>query len=74
MFELTDLLAQASAPASTQATIDYSMQPLGWTFMTISLLTVLALTIFCFARVLAKPSAANHMHSPIDIDTGDEGT
>jgi len=73
MFELTDLIAQTSAPATATA-IDYSMQPLGWTFMTISLLTVLGLVTFCFARVLRKPSSANHMHSPIDIDTGDEGT
>lgn len=72
MFDMLDLLAQAT-PQDLDA-IDYRMEPLGWVFMTVSLLMVLALITFCFARVLRQPAAANHMHSPIDIDTGDEGT
>jgi hypothetical protein len=46
----------------------------GWIFMLASLTFVLALTAFCFAKVLSKPSAANHMHSPVDIDTRDQNT
>ena len=46
----------------------------GWVFMILSLGFVLGLVVFCFSKVLRKPSAANHMHSPIDIDTHDVGT
>jgi len=46
----------------------------GWIFMLASNAFVLALAGFCFTRVIRKPAATEHMHSPIDIDTGDEGT
>ncbi len=46
----------------------------GWVFMIGSLGFVVGLIAFCFYRVLAKPSAANHMHSPVDIDTHDRNT
>lgn len=46
----------------------------GWIFMLGSLAFVIGLVVFCFHRVLAKPSAANHMHSPVDIDTQDTHT
>jgi len=35
---------------------------------------VLGLTIYCFARVLRKPEAADHMQAPQTIDTGDLDT
>lgn len=46
----------------------------GWVFMIGSLGFVLGLTAFCFGRVLRKPTAANHMHAPLDINTHDQNT
>jgi hypothetical protein len=46
----------------------------GWIFMTGSLGFVLWLTAYCFYKVLVKPSAADHMHAPLDIDTHDLNT
>lgn len=46
----------------------------GWVFMIGSLGFVLGLVGFCFSRVLRKPSAANHMHAPLEIDTQDRET
>jgi hypothetical protein len=46
----------------------------GWVFMIGSIGFVLGLTFFCFYHVLKKPAAANHMHSPVDIDTHDLNT
>lgn len=47
----------------------------GWIVMTISVSCVLALTIFCYSRVLLfRPEAADHMHAPLDIDTRDQDT
>ena len=46
----------------------------GWIFMLASLGSVLWLVGFCFHRVLAKPSATEHMHAPLDIDTHDKDT
>lgn len=46
----------------------------GWIFMLTSIGFVLVLITFCFVRVLTKPSAANHMHAPLEIDTHDLNT
>ena len=46
----------------------------GWLFMLTSLTFVVVLTAYCFYRVLAKPSATDHMHAPLDIDTHDKNT
>lgn len=43
----------------------------GWLFMLCSTGFVVALVAFCFYRVLTRPSAAAHMHAPLDIDTQD---
>jgi len=43
----------------------------GWIFMLCSLLLVLGASIFCYARVLSSSAATEHMHAPLDIDTGD---
>jgi hypothetical protein len=32
---------------------------------------VVALTSFCYWRVLTRPRATGHMHAPLDIDTQD---
>ena len=50
------------------------MTTAGWIFMLSSIAFVLTLAGFCFSRVIRKPAAADHMHSPIDIETGDEDT
>lgn len=46
----------------------------GWIFMIASIGFVVGLITFCFAKVLAQPSATEHMHGPLDIDTRDTGT
>jgi hypothetical protein len=66
---LMALVVQA-APAADLSR--YRMEPMGWFFMIGSIAAVLALVVFCYSRVLAKPKAAEHMHAPLDIDTGDE--
>lgn len=47
------------------------MTTAGWIFMLLSCGTVLALVAFCFYRVLTVPQSTEHMHAPLDIDTGD---
>ena len=49
------------------------MTPAGWTIMLVSVGSVLALTAFCFARILALPPsvAEKHLKAPLDIDTRD---
>ena len=46
----------------------------GWIFMLGSCGFVLWLVAYCFARVMRKPSSANHMHAPLEIDTKDTDT
>ena len=41
----------------------------GWILMLSSVGFVLALTGYCFWRVLRTPVAKDHMHAPLDIDT-----
>ena len=50
------------------------MTTAGWVFMLSSIAFVLVLAGFCFTRVIRKPAAADHMHSPIDIEPRDEPT
>ncbi|MBI4600919.1 MAG: hypothetical protein HY721_03065 [Planctomycetes bacterium] len=50
------------------------MQTEGWIFMLASIGFVCSLIAYCFYRVLTKPAAAEHLHAPQTIDTGDEGT
>ena len=50
------------------------MTTAGWVFMLCSIAMVLSLITFCFYRVLRKPTAADHMHAPLEIDTHDVGT
>ena len=50
------------------------MTPGGWTFMLLSCGSVVALTAFCYFRVLARPRTTEHMHAPLDIDTHDQDT
>jgi hypothetical protein len=46
----------------------------GLVVMSVSILLVLALTIFCLARILRESHPEEHHHAPLDIDTGDEDT
>lgn len=43
----------------------------GLLFMLCSLGFVVGLTAFCYRRILSRPESVDHMHSPLDIDTGD---
>lgn len=36
--------------------MDYTINPLGWTFMILSLVFVVGLTAWCYKRVLSAPS------------------
>ncbi len=49
------------------------MTPAGWFIMILSVGSVLALTAFCFVRVLSLPAsvAEEHLKAPLDIDTRD---
>jgi hypothetical protein len=48
------------------------MTPAGWTIMILSVGSVLALTTFCFYRVLTLPaSEMDELKAPLHIDTGD---
>jgi hypothetical protein len=59
------LLAQAAPEAA-------GLNPWGWTIMLVSVGSVVLLTVYCMARVLALPPIeADVLNSPLDIDTGD---
>ncbi len=48
------------------------MTAAGWTIMIVSVGSVLALTAFCFYRVLTLPAMElDELKAPLDIDTGD---
>jgi hypothetical protein len=44
------------------------MTTAGWIFMLGSVGAVVALTVYCFARVLRTPTTKGHIHAPLDID------
>ncbi len=50
------------------------MTTAGWVFMLCSTGSVIAAMVFCFYRVLTRPTPAEHMHAPLDIDTHDQET
>lgn len=60
-------LAQTSSSEGAHS----GLTPGGWIFMIASICFVLALTGFCYARVLRKSAAAEHMQAPLEIDTHD---
>jgi len=68
-FKAAMIIAQA-APAAELPT---TMTGAGWAIMISSISFVLALTAFCFYRVLTLPpmEAEEHLKAPLDIDTGD---
>ena len=43
----------------------------GWCFFIGSNGLVITLTIFCFVRILTEPAPEEHMHAPLDVNTGD---
>jgi multisubunit Na+/H+ antiporter MnhF subunit len=43
----------------------------GWMLMLASVGFVLALNAYCFYRVLRAPKTKDHLHAPLDIDTGE---
>jgi hypothetical protein len=49
------------------------MTTAGWAIMIVSVGSVLALTAFCFLRLITLPAQeiSEHIKAPLDIDTGD---
>lgn len=41
----------------------------GWILMTVSVLSIVVFTAYCFYRVLRTPVTKDHLHAPLDIDT-----
>jgi hypothetical protein len=58
------LIAQA-------ATDEVTLTVGGAIVMTISVVLVLGLTIFCMSRILCEKRPAEHYHTPLDINTRD---
>jgi len=51
------------------------MEVSGWLFLVVSVSSVLALTGFCFFKVLNLPEhEEEELHGPLDIDTRDRET
>lgn len=44
----------------------------GWLLLMLSCGSVTALVAYCFYRVLTTPHAAEELHAPLDIDTGEK--
>ncbi|MEW6249503.1 MAG: hypothetical protein AB1716_02570 [Planctomycetota bacterium] len=44
------------------------MTAAGWLLMICSLSLVVGLNVFCFRRVLRKPTTTEHMHSPLEAE------
>lgn len=47
------------------------MNPAGWILMWIAIGGMTALLGWCVFKVIANPNSTEHLHSPLDIDTGD---
>ncbi len=50
------------------------MTTAGWIFMIASISFVSGLVLYCFCRVVRRPGAAEDLHAPPTIETGDEKT
>jgi hypothetical protein len=48
------------------------MTTAGWLLMSTSITFVMALTGYCFWRVMRTPVTKDHMHAPLDIETNEE--
>ena len=44
----------------------------GWLLLVLSCGSVIVLVAYCFFRVLRMPHAAEELHAPLDIDTGED--
>lgn len=55
--------------AQDDATV--TLEPGGMVMMTLSILLVCGLTIFCVVRILRDKAPSAHHHVPLDIDTHD---
>jgi hypothetical protein len=49
------LVQDAASTAAAEAPKIQPMQPLGWTFMIVSVSAVVLLTVWCFYKVLTAP-------------------
>ncbi len=52
----------------------YELTVPGWVFMLMSCGSMIVWAAWCYFRVLTTPSAAEHMHAPLNIDTHDLDT
>lgn len=50
------------------------MTTAGWILMLTSCGGVVALTAYCYYRVLTAPSPIERIHAPLEIDTHDKDT
>ncbi len=44
----------------------------GWCLMLSSVALVVGLNAYCFYRVFKAPAPAEHLHAPLDIETGEK--
>ncbi len=65
--QLLALAADAVEPGKPVA----GLTPAGATIMTLSIALVLAMTIFCFWRIMREPAPETHHHAPLEIETDD---
>ncbi len=47
------------------------MTPAGWTVFTAAVAGMCALMGWCVYKIVQTPESTRHLHSPADIDTGD---
>ena len=71
MTTATHLLALAAASSSQPVAETTGLTLAGAVIMTLSITLVLALTVFCFWRILREPAPETHHHAPREIETDD---
>ena len=48
------------------------MTPGGWTVMLVAVLGMTSLLAWCIWKVISTPGSTEHLHSPADIDLGED--
>ena len=64
MSGLTSILGQTAADEG-------GLTLAGGLIMTVSIVLVIGLAVFCLVRILGEKRPAEHHHAPLDIDTHD---
>jgi hypothetical protein len=44
----------------------------GWILMTLGILGMTGLLIWCFYKIIHTPGSTDHLHSPVDIEPDDK--